>query len=498
MNFRKNVCVLIAIIITLTALCVNPAYATEDETPAQAVESSEPAVEAEEFSEETESPSTAESSSVEETTAPVEETDAPAEVENKEKSEKETAVSLKVKGTTVKLNNKYALKYINAYRTAKRLKKLTDDKALTKTAYKRAAMLAVHYSRKQPVVKKLKMPSKFIITKGSYYTALVNKYKASDYKKDKLVNACGIANLKVGGVSFWVMLLDTKEKSEIKKTTAYSKKAASYSAKAGYKLSLLKGKSGVGDFKTKSVRYKKNKKYSGQLNLTNYKEEINSFFKVANTSGHTPIEYSTKNDDVASVSSYGNVKAKDYSAFKERGRYTPKKGDFILFHWYKNDGYLANHVGIVYKVTSSAVVTIEGNTGANDYKKSIVSKRTYRNYKRNSQIVGFVDISKYITRKKAESLAALAKKQLGKKGNNFYYHTKAWKDIMGSYEPANWCAIFCGWLLEQKGIEPVQLGRWSPSCTMWIKQCHARATAKVKAKIKGTDKSYSYKVTFKV
>lgn len=492
MNFKRTVSLFTAMSVIITALFLSPVYAVgETSEPSESAVFTTESVSPTEASFETETVSETETTEPE-TTEP--ETTEPAETVP---TEPEVYAKLTVKGKTVKYNNKYALKYVNAYRGEKGVKALKNDKALTKTAYKRSAMLAVNYSRKQPVKTKLKMPKKFIIAKGTYAN-LVKKYKASGYKKDDTVNSCGIANLKVGGVTFWVMLLDYKEKTEITKVTDYSKSEKSYSSENEYNSSYLKGRKGLGAFKNKTVRYKKNKKYAGQLNLENYNEDINSYFKLSNLKKHTPVEYSTKNDDVAEVSPYGNVTAKDYSAFKERGRYTPKKGDFILFHWYKNDGYLANHVGVVYKVTSTSVVTIEGNTGANDYRNSIVSKRTYRNYKRNSQIVGFVDISKYITRKKAESLANLAKKQLGKKGSNYYYHTKAWKDVIGSYEAANWCAIFCGWLLEQKGMDPVELGRWSPSCTMWIKQCHARATAKVKAKINGTDESYSYKVTFKV
>lgn len=493
MKFKKSISVLIAVITVLTAFFVSPAGALEEGETAASTACTETAFEQESSSEESSSfeESTAEESTAEAVTEP--EPVNPTEPA----SEPVESAMLKVRGKTVHYNNKCALRYINAYRVSSGRDKYKNDKALTETAYKRAAMLAVDYSRKQPVKKPLEMSSKAVYAKGDY-TALVKKYKSSKFRKDKKVNVCGIANLKVGGETLWALILDTKEKTDIEKVTEYSKKTVSYSSSDEYKLSLLKGRAQLGDFKTKTVRYKKNKKYSGQLNLTNYQDDINSYFKVNNTDKHTPVEYSTKDSDVASVSSYGNVKALDYSAYKEKSRYTPKKGDFILFHWYPNDGYLASHVGVVYKVTRNNIVTIEGNTGNNDYRKSIVSKRVYKNYKKNYQIIGFVDISKYIGRDEAEELAELAKKQLGKRGSKFYYHTKAWKDVMGSYEPAHWCAIFCGWLLEQMDYDPVEDGRWSPSCTMWIRQCHARATAKIKAKIKGSKKTYSYKVTFKV
>lgn len=416
------------------------------------------------------------------------------------KEQEITSLKVKVSGTTVKTENKKALKYINEYRKSKNCKRLKPDKALSKTAYERAAMLAVNYSRKLPVEGGLKnMPEKFIIARGSDCNALVKKYKTSDYKKDKEINACAIANLKAGDVTFWVLLMEKKPKGGIDEITSYSGKTKKYSASAFYKTEYLKGKENCGEFIKKTVRYKKNKKYSGKLQIKNYNSDVNSYFEAVNSSEYLPIEYTSMNPDVAVVSSFGNVTAKQASIYKERNRYTPKKGDFVLFHWYKGDGYLANHVGVVYKVTSKSIVTIEGNTKSNNCKKSVVSKRTYRNYKKNRQIVGFVDMSKYISRSKAKSLANLAKTQIGKKGKNYYNHTKAWKVINGGkYGADQWCAIFCGWLMEQKNIDPQDAGCWSPSCTMWIKQCNRRATAKINARIRGTDKVYSYKITFKV
>ncbi len=493
MKIKRTVSIITAMVMIITAFCMS-AYAVEEQTePLETVASTEESSVFEETAE-TSQPETSEGTEAETVSEP--ET-VPEETQGEPEPEPVQFGKFAVTGKTVKYSNKSALKYINAYRKLKGVKELYNDKELTKTAYKRCAMLSVNYSRKQPVKEKLKMPAKYILAKGSYLS-LVKKYKASAYKKDRAVNACGIANLKVGGETFWTMLLDNKNKSEIKKVADYSKSGKSYSSKNEYNLDYVMGRTGLGGFKNKTVRYKKNKKYAGKLVIENYNEAVKSYFTLNNVDKNTPIEYTSMNTDVAEVSPYGNVKAKDCSAFKEKSRYTPKKGDFILFHWYPGDGYLANHVGVVYKVTSKNIVTIEGNTASNNYRTSIVSKKVYKNYKRNSQIVGFVDLSKYITRKKAESIANLAKKQLGKRGSNFYYHTKAWKAVMGSYEPADWCAIFCGWLLEQHDIDPVDMGRWSPSCTMWIRQCHSRATAKIKATIKGTDDSYSYKITFKV
>lgn len=53
--------------------------------------------------------------------------------------------------------------------------------------------------------------------------------------------------------------------------------------------------------------------------------------------------------------------------FKDRGRwqgnsYTPKAGDIIFFDWKNSDG-IADHMGIVEKVDSNYIYTIEGNNG---------------------------------------------------------------------------------------------------------------------------------------
>ncbi len=67
------------------------------------------------------------------------------------------------------------------------------------------------------------------------------------------------------------------------------------------------------------------------------------------------------------------------------GNTKPKVGDLILFTWNGKgrydgqDKYFSDHVGIVYKVDSKYVYTVEGNTnGSND--TSVVSKRKYALY----------------------------------------------------------------------------------------------------------------------
>lgn len=74
------------------------------------------------------------------------------------------------------------------------------------------------------------------------------------------------------------------------------------------------------------------------------------------------------------------------------GNTKPQIGDLILFTWngkgrYEgHDQYFSDHVGIVYKVDSKYVYTVEGNTnGSND--TSVVSKRSYALY--NGYINGY-------------------------------------------------------------------------------------------------------------
>lgn len=67
------------------------------------------------------------------------------------------------------------------------------------------------------------------------------------------------------------------------------------------------------------------------------------------------------------------------------GNTKPQVGDIVTFTWngkgrYPNrDAYYSDHVGIVYKVDSKYVYTVEGNTNG-DNNTSVVSKRTYALY----------------------------------------------------------------------------------------------------------------------
>lgn len=67
-----------------------------------------------------------------------------------------------------------------------------------------------------------------------------------------------------------------------------------------------------------------------------------------------------------------------------QGKYpTPQAGDLILFRWgppsayIEQDTYLSDHIGIVKKVDSSSVYTIEGSTGTYDNNTSLVKAKSY-------------------------------------------------------------------------------------------------------------------------
>lgn len=75
-----------------------------------------------------------------------------------------------------------------------------------------------------------------------------------------------------------------------------------------------------------------------------------------------------------------------YGKWYEGHTTKPQVGDIILFTWngkgrYPNqDIYFSDHVGIVYKVDSNYVYTVEGNTNSNSNDKSIVAKHQYALY----------------------------------------------------------------------------------------------------------------------
>lgn len=76
-------------------------------------------------------------------------------------------------------------------------------------------------------------------------------------------------------------------------------------------------------------------------------------------------------------------------AYIKAGRYdnTPKVGDPIFFKGTRHSG--ANHIGVVIKVTSTTVTTIEGNTSNKEFDDNggIVAQKTYA--RNNTRILGY-------------------------------------------------------------------------------------------------------------
>lgn len=68
-------------------------------------------------------------------------------------------------------------------------------------------------------------------------------------------------------------------------------------------------------------------------------------------------------------------------SWRERGEYTPKRGDLVIFDW-DGDATLAEHVGIVTGGDAKKVYTVEGNTG------KTVRQRSYSQTSKN--ILGYV------------------------------------------------------------------------------------------------------------
>lgn len=69
----------------------------------------------------------------------------------------------------------------------------------------------------------------------------------------------------------------------------------------------------------------------------------------------------------------------------------------------------------------------------------------------------------------ASDVCELAKSQIGKMGKDYCLgQTKCWSGGMNQ-----WCAIFQGWLLEQVGVKPSDVG-WSASCSSWIRSATSK------------------------
>lgn len=67
--------------------------------------------------------------------------------------------------------------------------------------------------------------------------------------------------------------------------------------------------------------------------------------------------------------------AKSKGIWHNKGGYTPKSGDMILFDWNYNNN--PDHVGLVVSCDGSNVYTVEGNTGSDYWQTSQVNKKTW-------------------------------------------------------------------------------------------------------------------------
>ena len=71
-------------------------------------------------------------------------------------------------------------------------------------------------------------------------------------------------------------------------------------------------------------------------------------------------------------------------------------------------------------------------------------------------------VSAYSSTGSADAICTLAKSKIGQGGQHFWETTKSWTG-----NGADWCAIFCAWLMENSDIEPSSVG-WSAYCPDWV------------------------------
>ena len=159
-----------------------------------------------------------------------------------------------------------------------------------------------------------------------------------------------------------------------------------------------------------------------------------------------------------------SAKEKD-TVYQAKSQYTPLKGDFVFFD-YDGDN-AADHVGIIYKAKGKKIYTIEGNSEGTSYTTTKVRKYSYK-YTSDENIMGYVSTrfaftQKNVGKKRANQIAALAKKQLGNKGKKYWSQTKAWNG-----QPTDWQSIFCAWVIEKVGSNPVKRFGWNAFVPSWV------------------------------
>ncbi len=97
-------------------------------------------------------------------------------------------------------------------------------------------------------------------------------------------------------------------------------------------------------------------------------------------------KYMIKTDGAGTIARLSDGK---YGKWYEPNQISPKEGDIIMFRWggTYTDKYHSDHVGYIYKVDSTYVYTIEGNTGSANADTSTVMYKRYS--KINSNINGY-------------------------------------------------------------------------------------------------------------
>lgn len=116
-----------------------------------------------------------------------------------------------------------------------------------------------------------------------------------------------------------------------------------------------------------------------------------------------------------------------------------KRGDIVLFDFNRNG--TSDHIGIVIKVNSNSVETVEGNTGSNNTNGGQVQRRT--RYK--SEINYFIR-PKYTKEVTADMVIATALAEVGTKespANSNKVKYNQW--FYGSNTSAYWCCTFVCW-----------------------------------------------------
>ena len=84
------------------------------------------------------------------------------------------------------------------------------------------------------------------------------------------------------------------------------------------------------------------------------------------------------------------------------------------------------------------------------------------------QIYDYTDYYLNSSNGDADDICSLALGEVGNGGSKYWTNTNAWT---GGAD--DWCAIFLGWLLEQVGVSPSDVG-WSASCSAWYNGAHSK------------------------